>query len=86
MANTLGVCLNFFFNFNFNFFFLRLSKECIWAGEKKGGNRKGICCKQTLGFLLGEGDGAPLQSSCLENPMDGEAWWAAVHGVAKSQT
>ena len=36
--------------------------------------------------LLGEGDGTPLQSSCLENPMDGGAWWAAVHGVAKSRT
>ena len=35
---------------------------------------------------IGEGDGTPLQSSCLENPMDGGAWWAAVHGVAKSQT
>ena len=34
----------------------------------------------------GEGNGAPLQSSCLENPMDGGAWWAAVHGVAKSRT
>ena len=33
-----------------------------------------------------EGDGTPLQSSCLENPMDGGAWWATVHGVAKSQT
>ena len=33
-----------------------------------------------------EGNGTPLQSSCLENPMDGGAWWAAVHGVAKSQT
>ena len=33
-----------------------------------------------------EGDGTPLQYSCLENPMDGGAWWAAVHGVAKSQT
>ena len=33
----------------------------------------------------GEGDGTPLQYSCLENPMDGGAWWAAVHGVAKSQ-
>ena len=30
-------------------------------------------------------NGNPLQYSCLENPMDGEAWWAAVHGVAKSQ-
>ena len=33
-----------------------------------------------------EGDGTPLQYSCLENPMDGGAWWAAVHGVAKSRT
>ena len=34
----------------------------------------------------GEGNGAPLQYSCLENPMDGGAWWAAVHGFAKSRT
>ena len=34
----------------------------------------------------GEGNGTPLQYSCLENPMDREAWWAAVHGVAKSRT
>ena len=34
----------------------------------------------------GEGNGTPLQSSCMENPMDGGAWWAAVHGVAKSRT
>ena len=33
-----------------------------------------------------ECDGSPLQYSCLENPMDGGAWWAAVHGVATSQT
>ena len=33
----------------------------------------------------GEGNGTPLQYFCLENPMDGEAWWAAVHGVAKSR-
>ena len=36
--------------------------------------------------MAGVGDGTPLQYSCLENPMDGGAWWAAVHGVAKSQT
>ena len=34
----------------------------------------------------GEGSGTPLQYSCLENPMKGGAWWAAVHGVARSQT
>ena len=34
----------------------------------------------------GEGNGNPLQYSCLENPMEGGAWWATVHGVAKSRT
>ena len=34
----------------------------------------------------GEANGTPLRYSCLENPMDGEAWWATVHGDAKSQT
>ena len=34
----------------------------------------------------GEADGTPLQYFCLENPLDGGAWWAAVHGVAKSRT
>ena len=42
--------------------------------------------KYADGFDGGEGNGTPLQYSCLENPMDGGAWWAAVHGVAKSQT
>ena len=55
---------------------------------------------QDLGFLIfsqqdliqafrprnREGDGTPLQYSCLENPMDRGAWWAAVYGVAQSQT
>ena len=34
----------------------------------------------------GEGNGTPLQQSCLENPMDGGAWQAAIHGVMKSRT
>ena len=40
----------------------------------------------SLTWIVGEGNGNPLQYSCLEDPMDGGAWWAAVHGVAKSQT
>ena len=40
----------------------------------------------TLSTLIGEGNGNPLQYSCPENPMDGGAWQAAVHGVAKSRT
>ena len=47
-------------------------------------------CQVTIKYYLllyvGEGSGTPLQYSCLENPMDGGAWWAIVHGVAKSQT
>ena len=39
-----------------------------------------------LGRYPGEGNGNPLQYSCLENPVDGGAWWATVHGVTKSQT
>ena len=39
-----------------------------------------------LELRSGEGDGTPLQYSCLENPMDRGAWQAIVHGVAKSQT
>ena len=35
---------------------------------------------------IGEGNGKPLQCSCLENPRDGGAWWAAVYGVAQSRT
>jgi len=36
--------------------------------------------------FIGEGNGNPLQCSCLENPRDGEAWWAAIYGVIQSQT
>ena len=39
-----------------------------------------------LDIAFGEGNGHPLQYSCLENPMNRGAWWAAVHGVAKSRT
>ena len=38
------------------------------------------------GLAFREGNGTPLQYSCLENPMDRGAWWAAVHGVARSRT
>ena len=39
-----------------------------------------------LTLSIGEGNGNPLQCSCLENPRDGGAWWAAVYGVAQSRT
>ena len=48
-------------------------------------------CSERLHFhfslsCIGEGNGSPLQCSCLENPRDGGAWWAAVYGVAQSWT
>ena len=39
-----------------------------------------------LGRIAGGGNVSPLQYSCLENPMDRGAWWATVHGIAKSHT
>ena len=48
-----------------------------WGGEVHYNN---------VYWFIGGGDGTPLQYSCLENPMDGGAWEAVVHGVAKSQT
>ena len=66
---------------------------CSGEGEEPGG-------LQSMGLLrvghdwatslslscIGEGNGNPLQCSCLENPRDGGAWWAAVYGVAQSRT
>ena len=42
--------------------------------------------QSVIALETGEGNGTPLQYSCLENPMDGRAWWAAVHGVVKRWT
>ena len=51
-----------------------------WEREKKP-SKKGYGQRE----YDGEGNGTPLQYSCLENPMDGGAWWAAVHGITKSR-
>ena len=63
-----------------------------WAGEpgrlqSMGSQRDGHDWATSLSFsCTGEGNGKPLQCSCLENPRDGGAWWAAVYGVAQSRT
>jgi len=51
-----------------------------------GGNTRDKGSIPGLGRSLGVGNGNPLQNSCLENPMDRDAWQTTVHGVAKSQT
>ena len=65
----------FFFSFSVFFF-------TVPEGRKEDAERK---LKGTAGSY-GEGNDNPLQCSCLENPRDGGAWWAAVYGVAQSQT
>ena len=70
---------------------------CEWEREReREREREYMCdvciyvcktCKQyKIWILIGEGNGNPLQCSCLENPRDGGAWWAAVYGVAQSWT
>ena len=52
-------------------------------------SRKACCKVMKLvlsKYLIGKGNGNPLQCSCLENPRDGGAWWAAISGVAQSRT
>ena len=58
-------------------------KDCIlvFKGFPGGTEVKASACNMgDLGSIPGEGNGNPLQYSCLENPMDGGAWWATVHG------
>ena len=59
------------------------------AGEESAcnaGDTEDMSSIPGLGRFPGEANGNPLQYSCLKNPMDKRAWWATVHGVAKSQT
>ena len=57
-----------------------------WDSKASAHNVGDLSLTPGLGRSLGEGNGNPLQYSCLENSMDGGAWWATVHGVAKSRT
>ena len=57
--------------------------ERIYFGESSA--QENLQSKYKAVLAHSEGNGTPLQYSCLENPIDGGAWWAAVHGVAKSR-
>ena len=70
----------------------KLAQDCL-CGFPDGSEGKASACNAGdpgsipgSGRFLGEGNGNPLQYSCLENSMDRGAWWAIVHGVAKNQT
>ena len=55
-------------------------------GKESACNAGDLVLVPVVGRSPGEGNGYPLQYSCLENSMDRGAWWVTVHGVAKSQT
>ena len=63
-----------------------------WCSSGGSDGEESSCNAGDLGLIPGsgrspgEGNGNPLQYSCLENPVDKEAWWATVHGVTKSLT
>ena len=64
-------------------------RRCLLPGRKAKTNLDSILKSRDITLptkVPGEGNGNPFQYSCLENPMDRGAWWATVHGVAKSQT
>ena len=77
--------------FNESFLHIRLPNYWSFSFSFPGGSEvKASACNvgdlgsiPGLGRSPGEGNGNPLQYSCLENPMDGGGWWATVHGVAK---
>ena len=58
---------------------------CRLWGRKESDTTKRLHFHFSLS-CIGEGNGNPLQCSCLENPRDGGAWWATIYGVAQSQT
>ena len=67
----------------------------LWPGKSHGqslvgcspwGHKESDTTERLHSDLWGEGNGNPLQCSCLENPRDGGAWWAAIYGVRQSQT
>ena len=74
-------------------YFSTLAWKILWMEEPGGlqstGSQRVTTEQLPFHFLLsciGEGNGNPLQCSCLENPRDGGAWWAAIYGVAQSRT
>ena len=91
---------NFTFTFHFPALEKAMATHSSTLGCKSHGRRRLVGCSpwggwesdmtERLHFLfslscIGEGNGNPLQCSCLENPRDGGAWWAAIYGVAQSQ-
>ena len=71
---------------------LVIKHDYVFNGADSSDSKESACNAGDLGSIPGSGrcpeevNGNPFQCSCLENPMDREAWWAIAHGVAMSQT
>ena len=65
-----------------------LAWRILWTEEPDGLLFIGSQSRKRLSMLacIGEGNGSPLQCSCLENPRDGGAWWATIYGITQSRT
>ena len=66
--------------------YITTGKTIALARQTFVGKARSLLFNMLSRLVIGEGNGTPLQYSCLENPMDGGAWWAAVHGVTTSRT
>ena len=75
-----------FWQFSFTSEFFVVLVNFLWRSSKQSARNAGdVCLIPGLGRFLREGNGNPLQYSCLKNPTGREAWWAIIHGVAKSR-
>ena len=70
----------------YNKYYVFIGLPCSSNGKESACNAGDQGSIPGLGRSSGEGNGNPLQDSCLENPLDREAWWATVRGVTKSWT
>ena len=79
-------CGNHFTVYTYIYYIIILELPCNSNGKELACNTGNLGSNPGSGRSSGEGNGNPLQHSCLENPMDREAWWATFHGVAKNWT
>ena len=63
-----------------------MDREALWAVVYGVAQSQTPLKRRSMYACIGEGNGNPLQYSCLENPRDRGAWWAVVYGVAQSKT
>ena len=62
-----------------------MDREAWWAAVHRIAQSWTQLKRLSMHACIGEGNGNPLQCSCLENPRDGGAWWAAIYGVAQNR-